>query len=98
QGNRLSITDGRGLKPLNYSYNMLQAPCRQESVDSGIQYTLLDVAGQPLYAWDAAERKFEILYDDLRRPLQKKVTENSVTKTLEVYEYGEGQTDDKLHN
>jgi len=77
---------------------MLQAPCLQISVDSGTQRTLLDVAGQPLYAWDADDRAFQILYDELRRLLEKKVTESSATKTLEVFVYGEGQTNDKQHN
>jgi len=79
---------------LQYAYNMLQAPCRQVSVDSGTQRTLLDVAGQPLYAWDAENRKTEMLYDELRRPL-KRITEN---KTLEQYIYGETLTNPKAGN
>jgi len=104
QGNRMAVVDGRNallsgpVLCLSYRYNMLQAPCRQVSVDSATQLTFLDVAGQPLYAWDAADRRFEYLYDELRRVLQRKVTEASVTQTLEVYEYGEGITSDKLNN
>ncbi|MBX9449845.1 MAG: VCBS repeat-containing protein [Taibaiella sp.] len=98
QGNRLSVTDGRGLVPLQYRYNMLEAPCLQQSMDSGLQRTLPDAAGQPLYAWDAEDRMFTMEYDMLRRPLQKKVTEDSVTGILEVYVYGEGATDDKERN
>lgn len=94
QGNRLSVVDGRELIPLTYSYNMLQAPCRQISLDSGTQRTVLDVAGQPLYAWDAEDRRTEMVYDELRRPEQR-ITD---TKVLEVYVYGEGQTNDKVHN
>ncbi len=47
EGNRLYLTDGRVLVPLRYRYAQLQLPCFQESVDSGKQYTLLDVSGQP---------------------------------------------------
>jgi RHS repeat-associated protein len=106
QGNRLAVVDGRGLTPLQYRYNMLQAPVWQLSMDKGtiatpdnnIERTFTDVAGQAFYIWDADDRMFEYLYDELRRILQKKVTESSVTRMLEVYEYGEGVVDDKLRN
>jgi len=98
EGNRLYLTDGRGLVPLRYRYARLQLPCYQHSMDSGTQYTLLDVSGQPYHSWDAMDRETEILYDALRRPLERKVTESTITKTLEVYVYGEGITGDKAHN
>ena len=41
---------------------------------------------------------FQQQYDELRRIMQRKVTENSTTRTLEVYEYGEGVVDDKQRN
>ncbi len=94
EGNRLYLTDGRGLVPLQYRYARLQLPCFQESVDSGTQYTLLDVSGQPYYAWDAMERQTEIVYDVLRRPLQR-ITDG---KVLEQYVYGETLTSPEDHN
>jgi len=98
QGNRLSVTDGRGLVPLSYGYNMLQQVCSQQSIDSGNGYTLTDAAGQPLYGWDADDRKFRFTYDVLRRQLRKEITESSTTTCAEKMIYGEGLTDDKLHN
>lgn len=79
QGNRISVTDGlrntdhpsADIRCLNYRYNMLQQPCYQESIDSGISYTLTDVAGQPLLHVDAAENVFHMEYDILRRVTQK---------------------------
>src|SRR5690554_5218268 len=94
QSNRLSVLDGRRLMPLRYRYNMLQSPCYQESLDSGTQRTLVDAAGQPLYAWDAEDRKTEIIYDELRRTL-KQITDG---KELEYYVYGEGQINAKENN
>ncbi len=75
QGNRLAVIDGNHATDdlvvnkaiLGYSYNMIQGVIYQESRDSGRQWTLTDVAGQPLYAWDAYERLFRMTYDDLRR-------------------------------
>lgn len=95
QGNRLSVVDGRGLTALQYTYNMLQAPVYQQSIDSGMQRTLLDVAGQPLYAWDADDREFRIQYDELRRPLYKWL---SGSVLLEKTVYGEGQANPEIHN
>src|SRR5690554_3496091 len=94
QNNRIAVVDGRGLTPLTYHYNMLQSPCYQDSIDSGTQRTLVDAAGQPLYAWDAEDRKTEIIYDELRRPL-KRITND---KELERYIYGEGLVNDKINN
>ena len=84
-GNLLSVMNGRRQASFSCHYNMLQSPCYQDSIDSGTQRTLVDAAEQPLYAWDAEDRRTEMIYDELRRPVQKKITENSVTKTLEIY-------------
>jgi RHS repeat-associated protein len=76
QGNRMAITDGRGMVPLKYKYNLLQAPCYQTSKDSGTQRTLLNVGGQPLAAWDADDRRFTMVYDELRRPTEKRLNDD----------------------
>lgn len=93
-GDRLAVVDGRGLTPLTYRYNMLQAPCYQQSLDSGSGRTLLDVAGQPLYAWDALDLQTEMEYDVLRRPL-KRITDG---KILERNIYGETRINPKELN
>lgn len=99
--NLIRFFDGRGLEALQNRHNMLGATRGQKSKDSGMQRTILDVAEQPLYNWDADNRKFSSTYDELRRPLSKAVEvyddiEEDWTdrKVLEVYEYGEGQTSD----
>ena len=98
QGNRLSLTDGRGLIPLEYKYNMIQVPCQQHSIDSGTQHTLTDIAGQLFYNWDPEERRWDLEYDALRRPLKKRVRNDVDTKTIEIFVYGEGLPDDKTLN
>ncbi len=99
EGTRLAVVDARGITVLTYTYNMLKAPVRQVSVDSGTQVMLTDAANQPLYAWDAMGNRFKHTYDDLRRPLSKEVlTSSSVTKVLEVKVYGEGATSAATHN
>lgn len=99
-GNRLAIQDARmatGTFVLQYKYNMLKGVIKQNSADSGTQFMLNDVDNQPLYAWDAEDREFFMQYDVLRRLIEKSVDDGSVA-TLEVLEYGEGITDDKLNN
>jgi YD repeat-containing protein len=70
---------------------MLQAPCYQLSIDSGTGRTLLDVSGQPLYAWDTEDREFRMEYDALRRNTGKWL---SGTGQLEKTIYGESYTPD----
>ncbi|PZF75033.1 RHS repeat domain-containing protein [Taibaiella soli] len=95
-GNRLAVVDGLGRTQLQYRYNMLKQVCYQHSIDSADSYTLTDVAGQPLYAWDAEKRRFTVAHDVLRRPAQKKLAlYNSTTQdwhtdtVLEITNYGE---------
>jgi RHS repeat-associated protein len=90
--NRLSVVDGRGNTALSYTYNLLQVPMQQISIDSGTQHMLADVAGQPLYAWDADNREFHFEYDVLRRPTAKTVTYSATTYKIEETIYGEGIT------
>jgi RHS repeat-associated protein len=87
-GNRSSIVDGLGRTPLTYRYNMLKHTCWQKSIDSGYGTTLIDVAGQALYAWDADNRRFRIEYDSLRR-ITKKYCD---AKLLEKMVYGDDAT------
>jgi RHS repeat-associated protein len=84
-GNRISVIDGLGRQPLTYVYNMLKQVTFQHSIDSGDGYTMVDVAGQPLYAWDANGRQFHMQYDVLRR-VTKKFCDS---KPLELMQYGE---------
>ncbi|PSK92105.1 SpvB/TcaC N-terminal domain-containing protein [Taibaiella chishuiensis] len=88
-GNRIAVTDGNGNVPLRYKYNMLQHPCAQLSQDSGNGLALVDVAGQPIYAWDAEDRRFTTTFDGLRRPLEQVVRHTGIDIVLEKTEYGE---------
>jgi RHS repeat-associated protein len=93
-GNRLAVIDGRGNTALSYGYNLVKAVISQLSIDSGQTYMLLDVAGQPLYHWDAADREFHSVYDALRRPLEQW----GDGKILSKITYGEGLASDKAKN
>jgi len=94
QGNRLSVIDGRGLTPLTYVYNLLKGPCFQHSNDGGNTYSLLDVAGQSLYHWDAVGTMFHSVYDAIHRQIEQWGDSNMLGRI----NYGEGLTDDRLKN
>ncbi|PZF73903.1 SpvB/TcaC N-terminal domain-containing protein [Taibaiella soli] len=88
--NKISVTDGLKRKQLQYRYNYLKAACWQQSIDGGTQVSLVDVAGAPLYSWDAAGNEFHFTYDGLRRPVSKEIMIGSVPSSLEISTYGEG--------
>ncbi len=93
-GQRTAVHDARGLVPLRYRYNMLGAPGWQQSIDGGAGRMLVDAAGQPLYGWDAEERRTRMAYDALRRPLLTEVDGKVTGRT----EYGEDQADAEVRN
>ena len=96
--NRIAVHDARGLTPLQYIYNTLKAVLQQISIDSGTQYMLSDVGGQPLYSWDADHRQFHFTYDQLRRTLTKEVDPGTGYKVLEVMSYGEARPSPTVNN
>ncbi len=101
EGDRLSVTPNAWTVPtLTYSYNMLKAPAKQVSVDSGAHYLLTDAAGQPLYAWDAADNRITHYYDALRRPVRKEVYIPSIpaTNVQEFMHYVDNTPSAKTNN
>lgn len=100
-GNQLSVTDGLGRKQLIYQYNLVKSPCYQKSIDGGEQRNLVDVAGKPLYHWDATDLEkpaFHFTYDALHRPLTHEHWNGTTWSVLEKTVYGEGQPDNKANN
>ncbi len=97
QGNRTALHDARG-NTMSWRYDMLKGAIRQQSPDSGTQHMLTAADGQPLYAWDAADRQFYFEYDGLRRPLKKTLITGSTTKVLEKTIYGETATTPATYN
>jgi RHS repeat-associated protein len=65
-------------------------------MDGGERRVLSDVTGQPIRAWDALGRAFELRYDLLRRPTHRYVTVNATTILLERSVYGEGMASQNL--
>ena len=87
EGNQRAVLDERSL-PVNhlptgateqrvvmrYAYDMLGTRVHQSSMEAGERWTLNDVTGKPIRAWDSRGHSFRTDYDPLRRPLRLFVT------------------------
>ena len=60
--------DEHGRAVARYDYDMLGNRIHQASMDAGERWMFNDVAGKPLFAWDAGGHSFRTDYDPLRRP------------------------------
>ena len=86
EGNRLAVADERRLPldhlptgaverrtVLRYAYDLLGNVLRQRSMEAGTRWTLADVTGRPIRAWDSRGHNLATRYDALRRPLEQTV-------------------------
>ncbi len=55
---------------MRYDYDMLGTQVYSASMEAGERWSLEDVAGKPIRAWDSRGHTFRIEYDALRRPLR----------------------------
>ncbi|MCG7893952.1 MAG: FG-GAP-like repeat-containing protein [Candidatus Thiodiazotropha taylori] len=74
-----------------------QKPIHQISMEAGERWTLFDVAGNLIRAWDSRGFKRRMTYDELRRPIALYVTESGVERLSEKTVYGENLGDAANH-
>jgi len=107
EGNQRAVRDAveqagdpLGRIVMRYAYDMLGHRILQASMEAGARWTLNDVGGKPLRAWDSRGHNFVTTYDVLRRPVAQLVrgtTADSDPRTLgadlqiDKIEYGESQ-------
>ncbi len=99
EGNQRAVIDAFGRVTLRYDYDILSNGIHQASMEAGERWTLNDVAGQPIYAWDSRDHQFRTTYDPLRRPIESFLREGAglemmIGRTL----YGETQANPELNN
>jgi RHS repeat-associated protein len=68
EGNQREVIDANDRIVMRYDYNMLGGGIHQASMEAGERWTLSDVAGKPIYAWDSRDHQFRMAYDQLQRP------------------------------
>ncbi|MBN1428900.1 MAG: hypothetical protein JXB07_10990 [Anaerolineae bacterium] len=117
EGNQREVIDARGRTVMRYEYYMAGPEedkgdgeaaaanrVHQESMEAGERWTLNNVAGNPIYAWDSRGHRFKTEYDKLQRPLRHTVRGTDATHSdpntlnqdvlFEKTEYGENQPND----
>ena len=55
---------------MSYDYDMLGNRVRHASMEAGERWTLSDIVGNPIRAWNSRGHSFRTEYDALRRPLR----------------------------
>jgi RHS repeat-associated protein len=88
--------DALGRIVMRQDYDMLGGPVHSASMEAGERWTLGDMAGNPIRAWDSRGHAFRTEYDALRRPLRQFVRgHDPQNPTAELLfnrtEYGEGE-------
>jgi RHS repeat-associated protein len=98
-GNQRQVVDAEDRVVVRYDYDMLGGRIHQASMEAGERWTLANVAGKPIYAWDSRDHEFRTTYDPLRRPLGTFLREGSAGAILIGHtEYGETQSAPEQHN
>ncbi|MBI1185565.1 hypothetical protein GC194_14960 [bacterium] len=57
-------------------------PLRTHHIDNGTRRSLINVAGNPLYAWDDRSHKMRMAYDELQRNTHQYLTEGAGSEEL----------------
>jgi YD repeat-containing protein len=70
QGNLLAVTDALGRVAFRYVYDLAKHPLRTESIDAGLQRTVVDALGKPIEGRDGKGALVLHAYDVLQRPVQ----------------------------
>jgi RHS repeat-associated protein len=83
--------DASGRVVMRYDYDMLGNRIHQTGMEAGGRWTLNDVTGKLIRAWDSRGFARRIIYDELRRATGLFVTENGVERLAERTVYGESQ-------
>ncbi|RLL55049.1 toxin [Mariprofundus sp. EBB-1] len=106
EGNPLSIIDDRGNAVMQYRYSMLPGgkdegtPALYElSMDAGEKWGLINILGNPVRSWDSRNHTFRSVFDELHRPVERWMQEDTnpellIGKTI----YGENTDEDLVRN
>ncbi len=68
EGNQREVIDANDRVVMRYDYDMLGNQIHQASMEAGERWSLPDVAGKLIYAWDSRDHQFRTIYDQLQRP------------------------------
>jgi RHS repeat-associated protein len=99
EGNQREVVDALDRVVMRYDYDMLGHRIHQASMEAGERWTLTDVAGQVIYAWNSREHVINTTYDRLRRPVATYLTEpGTSTQQVGRIVYGDERADAEVDN
>jgi RHS repeat-associated protein len=99
EGNALSVTDARGIRTAEQTFDVLGRPIHTSSPDAGDARALPDVADKPVYSWTARGQALRRAHDALQRPTHLFVRLVSDEEILvERMVYGEAHPDAEALN
>ena len=98
-GNQLDLVDSLDRVVARYKYNLVGERIYEKSMDSGEGWSLRDVAGNIILSWNSRDHRFRTVYDALRRPTERWVSDNGATEILmERIKYGEQNAQASIKN
>jgi RHS repeat-associated protein len=68
QGNPIVVTDARLNPAMISDFDMIKRVLHTKSIDAGERWTLVDLAGKPIWTLDSSQNEVHLLYDELHRP------------------------------
>ena len=99
EGNQREVIDANDRVVMRYDYDILGNRVHQASMEAGERWTLNDVAGKPLYAWDSRDHRFRTAYDPLRRPTHSFLREGASDEMVVGRSiYGESRPNPEANN
>jgi RHS repeat-associated protein len=97
EGNRVSVSDARGLAVLTSRYDLHGRAVHTASPDAGERFVLHDVTGVPIRGWDSRGFARRMTFDPLRRPVGLFVTDAGGERMTQACVYGEAQGPHQRH-
>ena len=82
EGNQRAVSDAQDRTVMRYDYDLLGNRIHQASMEAGERWTLSDVAGKPIRAWDSRGHQFRTVFDPLRRPTDSYLREGAGAELL----------------
>ncbi len=91
EGNQRSVLDALGRIVIRYEYGIAGPEKEKEaagnrihqaSMEAGERWTLNDVSGKPIRAWDNRGHEFRSVYDQLQRPVESYLRQSTVPESM----------------
>ncbi len=98
EGQHRAVVDARGITMARFDVDIVGRRLASHSSDAASQWTVFDVKGTPIHAFDSRGHQTSTRYDTLRRPLETIVRDGNGARTVGRLEYGEAVVNAESRN